>query len=142
MKLNDIAVMRLVVFVMFFFLGVRAESYASESEGHESKEYLECIGSAQLTHPEMIGCTQAEIEKHENHIRSAIERNAADDSLGGLIESIGKSSSYFNVYINELCDAYQMLEGQRGEVLRVNCLLKEVIRREVFVREIINEAKI
>ena len=142
MSLNRSSAIQVTVFVMCFSLIVRAEIYVSESGRHQGREYSECIGSAQLTHPEMIGCVQLEIERHKSHISSAIERNGGDDSLSELIVSIEKSSGAFDVYVNELCDAYHALEGQRAEVLRVSCLLKEVIHREIFVRQIINEAQI
>lgn len=142
MKLNDVAMMIFMVFVMLFPLGVRAEINVLEGGGHNSTEYSECIGSAQLTHPEMIGCMQDEIDRHKDHIGIAIARNAGDDSLSELILSIERSSGAFNVYVNELCDAYHALGGQRGEILRVNCLLKEVIHREVFIQQIMNEAQI
>lgn len=108
----------------------------------EKQQYFNCIEEAQAIHPKIITCIHEEVETHKNSIEKTIDTASKDASLETLITSIKKSEKTWNMYINELCDSYYKLGGQRGELLRESCILNETNQREQFVKEILKEADI
>lgn len=141
MKSNKcITMLAVLPLIAIFFGNLVCSKDLFASSKKEKLQYSSCLEEAKAIHPEIISCIHEEVEAHKNSIEKSIDTASKDVSLEVLIKSINKSEKTWGMYISELCDLYYELGGQRGELLRESCILNEVIQREEFVKNILNEA--
>lgn len=142
MKLSSFTKLRLPVLIAFCLIYTHAAAKKIDSRGEpQEKEYTACITNAQGVTPEIISCTQNEIERYKNNIANQIDASAEDELTGVLKKLVSRNSRLWLAYIEEKCAVYDEFEGQRGELLKVNCLLDEFIRRDTFIRILMSESE-
>lgn len=141
MKLNNATVLQCVLLVGF--CSVANAAYCTERDSiwrSTSQEYSECIDKAKGVHSEMVYCVRNEVGRHNKNIASSIAEAGKDLSVADLASSINQGARLWGEYVKESCGLYSELGGQRGELLRENCILKEIMQREFFIVDIIKEA--
>jgi hypothetical protein len=109
--------------------------------GLQKSEYTACLTSALGVNPEVILCAQSEIERYKKNIENRVTPAVDDEFTSQLKQMVSGSSRQWLEYAEGKCAVYDKFEGQRGELLKVNCLLNEFIMRDSFIKDLILEAE-
>ncbi|MNF88655.1 hypothetical protein D3C84_711530 [compost metagenome] len=110
--------------------------------GVQKSEYTTCLTNAFGVSPEIMLCAQAEIERYKKNIENRMATSAEDELTSVLKQMVSRGSRQWLEYSEGKCAVYDKFEGQRGELLKVNCLLDEFIRRDAFIKNLILEAEL
>ena len=143
MKSNNIIKLVFSLLIAFFIIQYQANTDPlSPAKTAIDQEHSACITNARGVYPSILSCIQDETDKHKKNITDQMNSSTEDPLIKRIKLSIDKSSELWETYINEKCAAYNDLGGQRAELLKANCTLDEVVRREAFIKNIILEADI
>jgi hypothetical protein len=104
--------------------------------------YAACIDGADGVHIEMTTCIRHEIDRINISIENHLTAAERDQSIKGLWEELSESTKIWVHSMNTSCNIYQVMGGQRAELLNKICILEEVKFRESFIKSILIEAQI
>ena len=143
MKLSNFAGFRSFVVVVLCLVSAHVGANNNDDVGGIQKsEYTACLTNALGVSPEIMLCAQGEIERYKKNIENRMATSAEDELTSVLKQMVSRGSRQWLEYSEGKCAVYDKFEGQRGEMLKVNCLLDEFVRRDAFIKNLAFEDEI
>lgn len=133
--------MEKIIISLFFICSAPTFSVKADVLAEYSENYNECLSVANGEHPKIIDCLESE-KSIARETESRLLSKMYDDVQTRLISRIKKMEPEWTLHIKEKCSVFVDFGGQRGELLRSDCEVKEELGRLKYIRNILDQSEI
>ena len=128
----------------FILLSYSAAPFALQIDRNNlySPAYTKCLDNAKGEHPSVMSCIEDEKILLRKMSLERLHDDIHDDEQTKLALKIKNMDSMWALFVREKCTVILELGGQRGEMLKGDCEVREEIERLRYISEIFTESEI